>query len=65
MRFKDKKIWVTAAKAFVILGVIFQFGYAIAVAPNDSIYTKRDVIANAIQKKDYRIFGERRPGSLY
>ena len=49
----------------MILGVIFQFGYAIAVAPNDSIYTKRDVIANAIQKKDYRIFGERRPGSLY
>jgi hypothetical protein len=65
MKFKDKKIWVMAAKAFVILGVVFQFGYAIAVAPNDSIYPKRDVISRAIQEKDYRIFGERRPGSLY
>jgi hypothetical protein len=65
MRFKDKKIWVMAAKAFVILGVIFQFGYAIAVAPNDSIYPKRDVISQAIHSSDYKIFGSRRPGSLY
>lgn len=65
MRFKDKKIWVLAAKGFVILGVVFQFGYAIAVAPNDSIYPKRDVIGKAIQEKDYHVFGERRPGSLY
>jgi hypothetical protein len=65
MRFKDKKIWVIAAKGFVILGVVFQFGYAIAVASNDSIYPKRDVIGKAIQEKDYHVFGERRPGSLY
>jgi hypothetical protein len=65
MRFKDKKIWVTAAKAFVILGVVFQVGYAIAVAPNDSIYPKRNVISRAIAEKDYRVFGERRAGSLY
>jgi hypothetical protein len=65
MKFKDQKIWVMAAKTFVILGLVFQFGYAIAVAPNDSIYPKRDTINRAIQEKDYRIFGERRPGSLY
>jgi hypothetical protein len=65
MRFKDQKIWVMAAKTFVVLGVVFQLGYAIAVAPSDSIYPKRDVIVKAIQEKDYQIFGSRRPGSLY
>lgn len=65
MRFKDQKKLVIAAKAFVILGVVFQFGYAIAVAPTDSIYPKRAVISQAIRSGDYKIFDLRRPGSLY
>ncbi|HTA77535.1 MAG TPA: hypothetical protein VK791_10285 [bacterium] len=59
------KSWKLWAKVFIVLGVVFQFGYAITVAPRDSIYTKRDVITKAIQDKDYRVFGERREGSLY
>jgi hypothetical protein len=63
MRFK--KSWGIWAQAFIVLGVVFQFGYAITVAPRDSIYPQRDLISKAIQQKDYRIFGERRAGSLY
>ncbi len=64
MAFKGEK-WILLAKTFVVLGVFFQFGYAIAVAPRDSIYPGRAKISRAIEEKDYRIFGERRPGSLY
>ena len=53
------------ALPFIVLGVVFQFGYAITVAPRDSIYPQRDVIRKAIQQKDYHVFGERRAGSLY
>ena len=63
MRFK--KSWGVWAHAFIVLGVVFQFGYAITVAPRDSIYPQRDVISKAIQQKDYHVFGERRAGSLY
>jgi hypothetical protein len=65
MFFKKKEVWRTVAKTFVILGVIFHFGYALVVAPHDSIYPGREKIQKAIDAKDYRIFGERRKGSLY
>jgi hypothetical protein len=63
MKFKKKGgLW---ARAFIVLGVVFQFGYAITVAPRDSIYPKRDTICKAIQEKNYLVFGERRAGSMY
>jgi hypothetical protein len=65
MMFRNNARWRLTAKIFVILGVIFQLGYAVAVAPQDSIYPKRDRIKQAIDSKDYRIFSERRPESLY
>jgi len=63
MRFK--KSWGIWAQAFIVLGVVFQFGYAITVAPRDSIYPQRDIIRKAIEEKNYHVFGERRAGSLY
>jgi hypothetical protein len=65
MLFNGRRSWRMAAAAIILVGVLFQLGYAVAVAPRDSIYPKRAVIQEALAKKDYRIFGERRPGSLY
>ena len=53
------------AKVVVILGVSFQLGYAMAVAPQDSIWTQRETIAKALADKNYHLVGERSPGSLY
>jgi hypothetical protein len=65
MCFKEKRAWRLAAKAFVILGVVFQVGYAIAMEPQDSIYPMWKVIKQAIDQKNYHLMGERRPESLY
>ena len=37
----------------------------LCLAPHDSIYSSRDRIVKAIQEKNYHLYGERRPGSLY
>ncbi len=57
--------WRLFAKAFVLVGLFFQLSYAVAVAPRDSLYTQRDLVAKAIQEKNYHLLGERSPGSLY
>lgn len=63
--FKGKPHWRGLAKAFVVCGVLFQLCYAVIVEPQESIYPKRQLIQQAIDQKDYRILGERRPESLY
>ncbi len=65
MCFKEKKVWCLAAKSFVILGVIFQVGYAVAVEPQDSIYPHWRSMKQAIDQKNYHLMGERRPESLF
>jgi hypothetical protein len=65
MAFREIRAWRLAAKAFVILGVVFQVGYAIAVEPRDSIYPWWPAIKQAIDQKNYHLMGERRPESLY
>jgi hypothetical protein len=62
---RDLRYGPLFAKAFLVMGVVFQFGYAVAVEPRDSIYTKWTVIKQAIDQKNYRLMGERRPESLY
>jgi hypothetical protein len=64
-RFADRRPWRFAAKLFLALALFFQIGYAVAVAPQDSLYTQRALVAKAIQEKNYHILGERRPGSFY
>jgi hypothetical protein len=76
LSFADQKRWRVLAKVFVAAGILFQLGYAFAVKPDYSIYTvvvkpgqpvydQRALVVKAIQEKDYRILGERRPGSFY
>jgi hypothetical protein len=64
-RFKDKKGWPLAAKLFIVLSLLFQAGYAVAVAPKDSIWNQREVILRALQEKNYHLVGERPPGTFY
>ncbi len=65
MAFKGEKFWRTATKVVLVLGILFQLGYAVSVMPQDSIYPQRDKMVQAIQQKNYHLFAERRPESLY
>ncbi len=53
------------ARVFLILGLYFQLGYAVVKRPQDSLYPDRARLVSALEQKDYRLFQERRPGSLY
>lgn len=57
--------WQTFAKVFIACGIIFHVGLAVSNFRNVSIYLERSKIVEAIKAKDYRILGERRPGSRY
>jgi len=57
--------WRKLAKAFIVSGVIFQAGLALHNYRRISLYTNRSVPRSAIEMKDYRILGERRPGGRY
>ncbi len=63
--FAENAKWRLLGKAFVVMGLLFQLGYALAVAPQDSIYNQRPLVAKALQQQDYRVLSERREGSLY
>jgi hypothetical protein len=64
-RFAGEERWRTAAKVFLMVALYFQAAFAFRVAPTDSMMLQREAIAKALQAKDYRLFGERRPGSFY
>lgn len=51
--------------AMVICGVIFHLGLALHNRTRISIYTERPLVQSAIENKDYKILGERRPNTLY
>jgi len=53
------------AKVFLVFGFLFQVGYAVIMAPQDSIYPQRGVVLKAIQEKNYHLLGERTQGDLY
>jgi hypothetical protein len=53
------------AKVVVACGIIFHAGLAAHNFSRISIYVDRRAAQSAIDSKDYRILGERRPGSLY
>jgi hypothetical protein len=52
---------------FIVSVLVFQVGYLLARAPeNESFYLKyRDAMTQAIEKHDYHLLGERRPGAFY
>lgn len=53
------------AKVVVACGIIFHAGLAAHNFSRISIYADRRAAQSAVDSKDYRILGERRPGSLY
>jgi hypothetical protein len=59
--------WRLFAKIFLVLGIIFQAGYAyVAYRNNDSVYLQtKSRMKQAIQQNDYRILAERRPHTFY
>lgn len=63
--FLNKIRWQTFAKVFIVCGLIFDIGLAANNFRQVSLYRERDKIVEAIKAKDYRILGERRPGSRY
>ena len=71
--FAENPRWKIGAKIFLGFALYFQIGYAIVVLPHDSFYSQRpevaainrNVVVRALKEKNYKILGERRPGSLY
>jgi hypothetical protein len=57
--------WLTFAKVFLACAAIFQLGVAINNFSRKSLFVDRAVPQAAIDKKDYRILGERRDGARY
>ncbi len=53
--------------AFILCGCYFQMGYTLnnIGTPNSTYAKTRNLMAKAIAAKDYRLFAERREGSLY
>lgn len=60
-----KRRWQTFAKLFLLCGVIFSVGLAVYRFQRISLYVDRGRPLSAIQQRDYRILGERRPGARY
>ncbi len=65
VRYAQNKLLGILTKVVLVLCVYFQLGYALAVKDTNSLYPERDKVVQAIQQKDYRILGDRYPGSLY
>ncbi len=63
--FLRKSAWQKFAAVFIICGIIFDIGLATTNLKQVSIYLDRSKIVEAIKSKDYRLLGERRPGSRY
>ena len=63
----SRRAWRWVGLCFIVSAVFFQVGYLWKEMNNPrSVYAqKHDLMTEAIQRGDYRILSERRPGSLY
>lgn len=57
--------WRKLAAAVLVCGVLFHAGLALHNLPRVSLYVERDAAQRALDARDYRILGERRPGTRY
>ena len=57
--------WRKLAAAVLVCGVLFHAGLALHNLPRVSLYVDRRAAQTAIDARDYRILGERRPGARY
>jgi hypothetical protein len=63
--FLKRRSWQRFAAVFLICGLIFDVGLALANLRQVSLYREREKIVEAIRTKNYRVLGERRPGARY
>ncbi|MFL6255707.1 MAG: hypothetical protein ACJ74T_11910 [Pyrinomonadaceae bacterium] len=57
--------WRKLAAAVLVCGIVFHAGLALHNLPRISLYVDRRAAQTAIDARDYRILGERRPGTRY
>ena len=63
-RWAGRPLWRRLAAACLAVNLLFQTGYMAHMFKTRSLYTHRSLVSKAINQKDYRILGERRPGSV-
>lgn len=57
--------WRKLAAAVLVCGVVFHAGLALHNRPRISLYVDRRAAQDALDARNYRILGERRPGTRY
>ncbi len=62
-RFAHRPGWRLLGLVCIMANLWFQSGFMIRMWKTQSLYTNRTLVVQAIQAKNYRILGERRPGS--
>jgi len=63
-RFAPRKSWRIFAVICLAANLWFEAGYMVVMLKKQSLYLDRARVVKAIDDKDYRILGERRPGSV-
>lgn len=64
-RILKSKRWQVFAMIFIACGIVLHVGLALHNRPLISLYTERPLVESAIQNKDYKILGDRRPNTFY
>jgi hypothetical protein len=64
-RLLARAFWRRLAAAVLVCGVLFHAGLALHNLPRVSLYVERRAAQAAVEARDYRILGERRPGTRY
>ena len=64
-KFLTRPGWRKFAAVFLVSGVVFNLGLAVANFHRQSLYLDRGQVQAAIDARDYRIIGERREGTRY
>jgi hypothetical protein len=62
-RLAPRRAWRLFGLVCIMANLWFQAGYGVQAMKTQSLYTDRDKAVRAINQKDDRILGERRPGS--
>jgi hypothetical protein len=57
--------WRRLAAVLLVCGLLFHAGLALHNLPRVSLYVERGAAQRALDARDYRILGERRPGTRY
>lgn len=57
--------WRKVAAVVLVCGLLFHAGLALHNLPRVSLYVDRRAAQSAVDARDYRILGERRPGTRY